>query len=413
MRLILDLTAAILAVSLVGCQTRQASSQTEPKRARQAQGQPVEAELPPPGNPVVGRKPPMPAPVVRADVPEYRVETFASGLVIPWDMAFVSQNRVYVTERPGRVRLIGNGNLQPQPYATVDVLARGEGGLMGIALHPKYPNPRWVYLMYTSRKGGTPRNRISRFTDTGTGLTDEHPLVTGIPAGNIHNGGIIRFGPDGMLYAGTGETGQPELAQDRSSLGGKILRMTPEGRVPPDNPFSGSLVYAYGLRNVQGLAWNPKTGDLWATMHGPTGEFGLYAMDSVFIVPKGGNAGWPRALGVTGLKGVVQPVLFYPGVANPPGRAIFYTGSLMPGLSGNFFFTSLGGEHLERVVLSGPRMVSRIERWWQTGEQEGRYGRLRAIAQGPDGALYISTSNRDGRGVVRPGDDKILRVSPK
>jgi glucose/arabinose dehydrogenase len=337
------------------------------------------------------------------------VTTFASGLQVPWDMAFVSMNRIYVTERPGRVRLIENGKLRPQPYARINVVSRGEGGLMGIALHPKYPNPRWVYLMYTSREG----NRVSRFTDTGSGLTDEKPLVTRIPAGFIHNGGRIRFGPDGMLYVGTGETHRAELAQNPSSLGGKILRVTPEGRIPADNPFHGSPIYAYGFRNVQGLAWNPANGDLWATSHGPTGEFGLYAKDSVYIVRKGGNHGWPRALGVTNIRGVVNPVLWYPDVSNPPGGAAFYNSNLMPGLKGNFFFGSLAGEHLERVVLSGPRRVSRIELWWETGTHQGRYGRIRDVSQGPDGALYVTTSNRDGRGSVRAGDDRILRIGPR
>jgi quinoprotein glucose dehydrogenase len=284
---------------------------------------------------------------------------------------------------------------------------------MGIALHPNYPNPRTVYLMYTYRSGGETYNRISRFTDTVTGLTNERVVVTRIPGGSVHNGGIIRFGPDGMLYAGTGDARKSELAQDKSSLAGKILRMTPDGKPPKDNPFPNSLVYAYGFRNVQGLAWNPETGDLWATNHGPTGEFGLQAKDSVYIVQKGGNHGWPRALGVTDITGVVDPILYFPDNGVPPGGATFYNADLMPKLKGNFFFTSLKGEHLERVVLSGPRTIKRIERWWETGTHSGRYGRLRAVVQGTDGRLYVSTTNRDGRGTVHPGDDRILRIGPK
>lgn len=400
MRVVHILIAISLMASVSGCHAQQPS--------RSSGAGPQQPALPPPGNPVVGQKPPMPAPVMRPTVDNYRVDTYASGLVVPWDIAFVSANRAYVTERSGRVRLITNGKLQSKPYANIRVTARGEGGLMGIALHPNYPNPRWVYLMYTTSDG----NRISRFTDTENGLTDEHPLVRGIPSGFIHNGGIIRFGPDGMLYAGTGDTHQSELAQNRSSLAGKILRMTSDGKVPSDNPF-GSFVYAYGLRNVQGLAWNPSNGDLWATNHGPTGEFGLYARDSVFIIRKGGNYGWPRTLGVTNYRGVVPPIMFFPDPGVPPGGATFYTGSLMPDLRGNFFFTSLREQHLQRVVLSGPHTISRIERWWQTGENNGQYGRLRAVVQGPDGALYVSTSNRDGRGPVHSGDDKILRISPR
>ncbi|MBI2842982.1 MAG: PQQ-dependent sugar dehydrogenase [Armatimonadetes bacterium] len=370
---------------------------------------PGEPDLPPPGKTVVGEKPPMPEPVRRPRPEEYSVETFVSGLVVPWDMAFASKDRVYVTERPGRVRLIENGKLREEPYARIEVIAEGEGGLMGIALHPRYPDPSYVYLMYTARDG----NRISRFTDTGSGLADEKPLVKSIPSASVHNGGIIRFGPDGMLYAGTGDTFERELAQDKSSLAGKILRMTPEGDRPADNPFPNSLVYALGLRNVQGLAWNPKNGDLWATMHGPSGEGGLQAKDAVFIVPKGGNCGWPRVIGVTDRRGVVDPVLFFPDVAMPPALAAFYNADLMPELRGNFFFASLRGEHLQRVILSGTGTISRIERWFETGTHEGVYGRLRAVVVGPDGALYVSTSNRDNRGSVRPGDDRILRISPK
>jgi glucose/arabinose dehydrogenase len=343
----------------------------------------------------------------------YRVEVFASGLVIPWGIVFASPNRAYVTERTGRVRLIENGKLHPEPYAVVRSTPSGEGGLMGIALHPSYPNPRWVYLMYSYRSGGAIYNRVSRFADTGSGLAEEKAIVTGIPGQMFHDGGIIRFGPDGMLYVGTGDGGEPERAQDKSSLSGKILRITPEGRVPKDNPFPGSFVYAYGFRNVQGLAWNPENGDLWATNHGPTGEFGLEARDSVFIVQRGGNHGWPRALGVTGLKSVVAPVMFFPDSAVPPAAAMFCTGRLMPELRGNFFFASLRGEHLERVILSAPRTISRVERWFEIGTHNGRYGRLRAVAQGPDGAIYVSTSNRDGRGEVRAGDDKVLRIVPK
>ena len=394
---------------LVGCRGGRVSSQSGGAGGASS----AQATLPPPGHPVVGGSPPMPTPVNRPTLSGYRVETVASGLMIPWDMAFTPDGRIYATERPGRVRLIMNGNMRSQPYARINVTsATDEGGLMGIALHPKYPNPRWAYLMYTYRSDGRVLNRVSRFTDTGSGLTGETAVVTGIPGGAIHNGGIIRFGPDGMLYIGTGESHRSELAQDKASLGGKILRVTPEGKIPSGNPFPNSPVYAYGFRNIQGLAWNPANGDLWATNHGPTGEFGLQAKDSVFIVQKGGNHGWPRSLGVTNIKGVVPPVIYSPNVAIAPALAIFYTGSLMPEMKGNFFFTNLRGEHLQRVVLSGPRKISKIERWFQTGTQQGTYGRLRALSQGRDGAIYFSTSNRS-RGAPRSGDDHIYRIVPK
>ncbi len=392
----------LVAVTIFGCSELKTTPESLPVSSAGADK--TQAELPPAGEIVVGNKPPMPQAIEVTDLP-YKVEIVASGLVVPWDIAFVSKTRMYVTERPGRVRLINNGKLQDKPYAQVNSAQAGEGGLMGIALHPDYPNPRQVYLMYTYLDNDVPYNRVSRFRDTGIGLSDEKVLVEGIRGESYHDGGALRFGPDKMLYIGTGDAGQPERAQDLSSLNGKILRMTPDGKVPVDNPVKGSLVYAYGLRNVQGLAWNPKNGDLWATNHGPSGEFGQQAKDSVFIIKKGGNHGWPRSLGVTNIRGVVPPVLFYPNGGEPPALATFYNSDAMPDLRGNFFFATLRTEHLERVVIAAGQVV-RIEHWFTK-----RYGRLRAVVQSPDGSLYITTSNRDLRGRSFPGDDKIIRIT--
>lgn len=400
------LALVLIFIFTLGCSRENASSQSTPS-APKFEGR----AMPPPGKPLVGLKPPMPKPVVVAN-PPYQVKTIAEGLDVPWDIAFVSKDRMYVTERPGRVRLIENGKLRQKPYAVVRSVDAGEGGLMGIALHPSYPNPRWVYVMYTYSAAGEPYNRVSRFSDTGTTLKDELTLIEGIPGAMYHDGGALRFGPDGMLYVGTGDAGRPESAQNKTSLNGKILRITPEGKIPSDNPFPNSLVYAYGLRNVQGLAWNPSNGNLWVTNHGPSGEFGLEAMDSVFIVKKGDNCGWPRSLGVTEVRGVTPPILWFPGRSVPPALCTFYTGSLMPKLRGNFFFATLASEHLQRVILSETGRITGIERWFETGVHRGKYGRLRAIVQGPDGALYITTSNRDRRGRIHPGDDKFLRISP-
>lgn len=364
-------------------------------------------------NPTVGSKPPMPEAISRPTVKEYRVQTWVSGLDVPWDIAFVSKTRAYVTERPGRVRLVLNGKLQTAPYAVIRSAAAGEGGVMGIALDPQYPRRKFVYIMYTYRSGGAPYNRVSRYTDTGKGLANEKIIISGIRGQMFHDGGALRFGPDGLLYVGTGDAGRPASAQDKSSLNGKILRMTIDGKAPADNPFPGSVVYAYGFRNVQGLAWNPRDGRLWATMHGPTGEFGLEAMDCVFIVKKGGNHGWPSSLGVTGVPGITPPVLWFPSFSVPPALATFYNSNPMPGLKGNFFFCSLRDEDMYRVVLSGPKTISRIERWFNRGVHDGVYGRMRAVVVGPDGALYISTSNRDGRDGIHAGDDRILRISPR
>jgi len=312
------------------------------------------------------------------------------------------------------VRLIENGKLRRDPYAHIKRVApNGEGGLMGIALHPEYATTRHVYLMYSYRFAGKPYNRVSVFDDTGKTLTNEKVLIDGIPGASYHNGGSLRFGPDRMLYIGTGDGGHPAAAQDRKSLNGKILRITPDGKPADGNPFANSPVYAYGFRNVQGLAWNPSNGELWATNHGPTGEWGLQAMDSVFIVKKGGNYGWPKSLGVTSVKGVTPPILWFPRNSVPPALAIFYRTKKIPQLDGNFLFASLRDECLYRVVLSAPHTVGRIEKWFSTGVHKGRFGRIRAVAEGPAGLIYITTSNRDGRGTVRPNDDHIYRITAK
>lgn len=364
--------------------------------------------------PVVGHKPSMPNPIDLPNPPGIRIEAVATGLVVPWDIAFASPSRMYVTERPGRVRLIENGQLRAEPYARIQrVIPNGEGGLTGIALHPDYAKTHKVYLMYAYRSGGRTYNRVSVFDDTGKTLTNEKTLIEGIPGTSYHDGGALRFGPDGMLYIGTGDGGNPASAQVKNFLNGKILRLTPEGKPAPGNPFENSPVYAYGFRNVQGLAWNPADGDLWATNHGPTGEWGLQAMDSVFIVRKGGNYGWPRSLGVTNVKGVTPPILWFPEFSVPPALAVFYRGDKIPGLKGSFLFASLRDEDLYRVVLSGPHSVSRLERWFATGTHSGRFGRLRAIVEGPDGALYLTTSNRDRRGAVHANDDHIYRITAK
>ncbi len=355
----------------------------------------------------------MPA-AINVPNPPVRIQTVASGLVVPWGIAFASPTRIYVTERPGRVRLIENGILRREPYATISrVRAGGEGGLMGIAVHPHYPRMRRVYLMYTYTSGGRAYNRVSAYEDTGRTLTNETVLLDRIPGAAYHNGGVLRFGPDGLLYIGTGDGGNPQSSQNTKSLNGKILRVAANGKPPPDNPFPNSPVYAYGFRNVQGLAWNPANNQLWATDHGPTGEYGLQAKDSVFIVRKGGNHGWPRSLGVTNVKGIVPPVLWFPQQAVPPAQAVFYRTQKIPRLDGNLLFATLRDEALYRVVLSGPRGISRMERWFSSAMHRGRLGRLRAVVVGPDGAVYISTSNRDGRGRVLANDDHIYRLTAR
>ncbi|HEX9701786.1 MAG TPA: PQQ-dependent sugar dehydrogenase, partial [Rhodospirillales bacterium] len=228
----------------------------------------------------------------------------------------------------------------------------------------------------------------------------------------FHNGGRIAFGPDGMLYATTGEIFEADNAQDLKSLGGKVLRVAPDGGIPADNPFPGSPVWSYGHRNPQGLAWHPETGDLFISEHGPSGEFGLRAHDEINVVRKGGNYGWPLVVGAPGRKGFVDPLVAWKDIAVPPAGVAFWRGDLYVAVLGAGSLIRIG---VERGVYhtSAAWRVTAIERWFAEGPRTSVLGRLRAVSVGPDGLLYFATSNRDGRGTPRPGDDTIYRLEPR
>lgn len=351
--------------------------------------------------PAVGDRP---QPVDDQYVPEpqdLRIETWAEGLEVPWEIAFLPDGRALVSERPGRIRLVdGNGSVAEQPYAELDVAGGGEGGLMGLALHPAFPDEPYVYAMYTA--GGV--NRIVRLRHEDDSASVEDVIIDNIPAARFHNGGRIAFGPDGMLYVTTGDATSPQLAQDRGSLAGKILRLTPDGGVPQDNPF-GSRLWSYGHRNPQGLAWEPRSGQLFVPEHGPSGEFGLRAWDEVNVIRNGGNYGWPRVVGAGGGEELIDPLVAWPEAAVPPAGAAFF--------QGNLYVATLRSEALVRIRLTprdGAWRVEAVERLFASGPQQGRFGRLRAATAGPDGALYVSTSNSGGRGRTG-GQDRILRIT--
>jgi glucose/arabinose dehydrogenase len=325
------------------------------------------------------------------------VTTVATGLQVPWDLAFLPDGAALVTERPGRVRLLtADGRLQPTPVARVEVSQRGEGGLLGLVLDPEFVDNQFVYLYYTG--GGS--MRLERWRWTGTRLVPDATLVDDIRAGDVHDSGRVAFAPDGRLFLATGDAGQPSLAQDPESLNGKMLALTPaqyRGRdvVRPE-------VVASGLRNSQGFDWQPQSSMLVANDHGPTGFDGPQGYDEVNVIVTGGNYGWPNAMSDdTGGGRYLAPRRIYLEAIAPSG-GVFLTGS--SAWQGDYVLAALRGEELRRLVFENGRVVV------DEPMLEGLYGRLRTVTEAPDGSLYVLTSNRDGRGLPRPGDDRILRV---
>lgn len=355
-------------------------------------------------SPVAATRAATPPPTSTPAAVDFRVETVAAGLEAPWDLAFAPDGRIFVTERPGRLRVIEGGQLRPEPVATLpEVAARGEGGLLGLALAPDFAQSRALYLYHTYSEGGALRNRVVRFTEEGNRLRDPRIILDGIPGATIHDGGRIAFGPDGKLYITTGDAAQPDLAQNRDSLGGKILRLNPDGSIPGDNPFPGSPVYSYGHRNPQGLAWQPGTNQLYVTEHGPS------AQDEVNRIVPGGNYGWPAMRGNEGRRdGLTGPVIASgAGTTWAPSGATFVSAGTFPQWRGDLLFAGLRSATLWRVDLAddGSARLHPL--------LADEYGRLRTVIEGPDGLLYVLTSSRDGRGSPGQGDDRLLRLAPR
>ncbi len=321
-----------------------------------------------------------------------RVSTIATGLEVPWDIAFLPDGRALVTERPGRVRLLTRDRrLRREPLARIAVSALGEGGLLGVAIDPRFGRRNdFVYLYLTTSSG----IEVVRYRLQGLRLRRDATILDGIAAGAIHDSGRLRFGPDDRLYVSTGDAGQPELAQDAGSRNGKFLRLDPsEYRGDGGTPE----VFSSGHRNAQGFAWEPGSRRLISTEHGPDGD------DEVNNVTRGGNYGWPRARGREH-DGFRAPLIVYPDSIAPSG-ATFVT---LPRSrwSGDYLFAALRGEQLRRVRLDGRRVTINSALF------AGRFGRLRAVTEAPDGSLFVLTSNRDGRGAPRSGDDRVLRIVP-
>lgn len=364
-------------VVLIGCGSTDSEATTGPERAAEP---PTERSTPDGGattapNGAAGSR------AIRAPA----VRTIATGLTVPWGVAFLPNGDALVAERGGRLSRIAAGTNRRRTVGRLPgVVEEGEGGLLGLAVSPSYGRDRWVYAYMTTARD----NRIVRFRLSAPRTL--RTVVRGLASGTIHDGGRIAFGPDGKLYAGVGDVGISAVAQDRGAQNGKILRMNPDGSVPGDNPFRGSRVWTLGHRNVQGLTWDDGK-RMWAA------EFGQNTWDEINRIRKGRNYGWPvvEGKGTGGGRFVSPSVVWSTSEASPSG--VTY-------LKGALWVGALRGERLWRVPLSGGK----------TGTPQalyvGDYGRIRTTIAAPDGSLWITTSNRDGRGDVRSGDDRILRV---
>ncbi len=339
-----------------------------------------------------------------------RAEEVVSGLEVPWGILFLDGGDLIVTERPGRLRLVRGGALVERPLADASALAVGEGGLLGIAAHPDFARNRLFYLYLTAREERRRENRIEQWRLAGQGdeLRAERVrvILDGIPAARYHDGGRLRIGPDGMLYAGTGDARSPRRAQDRRSLSGKILRLGLDGSIPRDNPFGAAVVM--GVRNVQGFDWR-EDGALIVADHGPTGELGRRGHDELSVARAGANLGWPTVYGCRTHEGMVAPSLTWEQAAPPGGMAI-YTGDAIPEWRGSVLIGTLGSRHLHRVVLEANGSRVRSHEVYFRGDPPAGLGRLREVVMGPDRQLYVTTSNCDGRGTCPPARDAIYRI---
>ncbi|GAA5153653.1 PQQ-dependent sugar dehydrogenase [Nocardioides marinquilinus] len=331
-----------------------------------------------------------PSSSAQPDGPPEVVSTVVTGLAAPWGLDFFADGDAIVTERDSRRVLRVSPDGEVTELGVVEEAAPdgggAENGLLGVALSPDFEQDRWVYLYLTTATD----NRVVRARLDGDRLGEPEVLLDGIPNGFIHDGGRLEFGPDGLLYVSTGESGEPSLAPDRDSLGGKVLRLTPEGDPAPGNPFD-SPVFSYGHRNVQGLAFDD-AGTLWSS------EFGQDAFDELNRIEAGGDYGWPAVEGEGGGPQYVDPQQVWPTSDASPSGLAYADGAL--------WMAALQGERLWRVTVDGRRAVD-PESFFV-----GKYGRMRTVAVAPDGTLWVTTSNRDGRGDPADGDDRILQVRP-
>lgn len=333
----------------------------------------------------------------------YTIQIVAENLYVPWAIAIIDANTLYFTERSGIVSRLKVGDPRPQTLLSLQspFISLGEGGLMGITLDPDFFRNHYIYVMYTYREGNQTYNRVDRLVEEENQVYINRVLLDRIPGNQIHNGGRIKIGPDQKLYITTGDAGNPLLAQNLTSMAGKILRIELDGSVPLDNPFRNSPIYSYGHRNPQGLAWSPRH-IMYASEHGQT------AHDEINEIIPGANYGWPLVQGDEDSAEVnIQKPLIHSGEETwaPSGIAYVDQGPW----KGKLLVATLRGEQLLTITFDeNGTKVNKVESWFRN-----QFGRLREVISAKDGSIYLTTNNRDGRGNPMFGDDKIIRLVPK
>ena len=333
-----------------------------------------------------------------ATIPD--IQVIAENLRIPWEIAFLPSGEMLVTQRPGRLLKFPLRDDQekdllpdPRPIEISGVAHVGEGGLLGLAVHPQFNQNQWIYLYHTTHTDTGLVNLVERYRLIDDQLTDKLIIIDHILGSQFHDGGRIKFGPDGYLYITTGDAQQSNLAQDINTLNGKILRLTENGDIPADNQFNNPN-YSYGHRNVQGISWDDQN-NLWATEHGRSGvQSGL---DELNHIRSGQNYGWPEIQGDQTKTGITSPIVQSgPNDTWAPSGMVFWQGDI--------YFTGLRGQALYQYKIQTQQLIQHFRQ---------QFGRLRTIVIGSDNLFYIATNNTDGRGEPQPGDDKIVRINPQ